>query len=185
MALYRNIAGTGAQVGLARDYFTAYGDEGGGYMQPVESRVPYEPVDIVFYDPGFYSPGPGVVSDQPVTDTPTYTTAATSGPYPDPATVYQVQQYEPVTPIETLAPTPSPDAPAPVEQLTPSMPVTTSVPVVNERDTNLFPLLTLAFLYANMVKGERFLGANQGIAFIGGLGLLYYQFNKRAAKAAL
>jgi hypothetical protein len=162
MALYRNIAGLErTERGEINPYKLTrpIDDGGGGYTRVPISNTFLDSLDAgqVFYDPGVV---------------------------PTEATVYAVQKDEPHTQVQQVLPVQSVDLPPQDQPLTPVQTVTT-VDVVNEPTTKgLFPLLTLGLLYVTMIKGESLLGKNQGLAFVGGLGLLYYQFSKKAGTAA-
>lgn len=192
MALYRNIAG--GQVGLVQDYFTmksednsqdGYYPSGGpqqaqtfntGGLQASQLQTAALPMHAegptTFFDPWYVD---NEVTAAPVAANPGIDWHAPADvAYPPTQIVYDVRKDEPITQIAPVpvAATIETQAPAPVQY---------SANVVNQPNKkNIFPLLTLAFLYANMISGERFLNGYKKIAFVGGLGALFLQFKNQA-----
>lgn len=120
-------------------------------IQPVDGLYYGGGGDIVFYDPGTY----------------TLTPAATAT----------------VTPAQPL---PVPDEPTPVTtpvtptaQTTDTVTPTADVLPAVQPEVDWLPLITVAGLFFTMFEGERFLKSSRKLAFIGGLGALYYEFARK------
>lgn len=179
MALYRNVAGAEA-LGLSQDYFTRdpnYLDDGGGGgdnydLVPVRSFDPVEQsVPTVFYDPGYVPMPPSIAPDPVVIQPPPDQVYVT----PTGATVQPpLTQIIYPTPGEIIEPV---HPPIHTEQL-PTVELH-SLPTTDQPlKRNIWPLLTLAGVLLISVKGEDLFNTKRHVAFLGGLGALYYFMNK-------
>ena|SRR5690349_5684833 len=149
MGLYRQIAGENLGLFLeAADVEMTNGGGGGGGGQ-------------VFYDPGFPIPAP-IPTTLPV-----------------------------ITPSQPLQPDDQPANVIPTNGTTSDNPVNSNTTVTEAvqaattnttppapKKKNYMPLLTLGALVFTMVKGDQVLKQHRGIAFLGGLGALFYELSQ-------
>ncbi len=149
MALYRNIAGA-EQLGLL--------------LQAVEPQdiSPYGGggYDTVFYDPGTWAIRQDTLTIDPATLQPVpVNTITPSQPLPAGDETVQTQT------VQTTAVVPTPDTPTPLPAAQPEI--------------DWYPLITIAGLFFTIFHGERILKDSNKLAFIGGLGALYYEFARK------
>ena len=114
-----------------------------------------EPMDISPYEGGgntvFYDPGTWEIRDTQTVD------PATLAPVPS------------ITPSQPLIPQTATDVTA-----------TTSTPLpVAQSEVDWLPLITIAGLFVTIFKGEQVFKNKRKLAFIGGLGALYYEFARK------
>jgi len=161
MALYRNIAG-GEKLGLLLDQFDSGGngdtfalpetDGGDTYVLPETTTITDDSGNILLNLPTATTPPP-----VPVTYDPGF-------PIEEPTTTFPLDDLIKIT-----------DKP------------TTSIPLpgggsalpVTDQPIDYMPLLTMGALVLTAVYGDRFLKKRRKLVFVGGLGLLYYQFARK------
>jgi hypothetical protein len=154
MALYRQIAGTGVP-----DRVGSYlSDKIADWVAPIfaDNSTDYVPNTLQVNDTG------GVA------------------PYTDPREWNPIDQYKPPLTTTTF-PTLTPSQPVTPDQQT--EPGTTSTPLPTDIKTavsnNLLPLVAIAGIVLVAIKGDDLLKEKRKIAFVGGLGLLYYGMKQK------
>lgn len=121
-------------------------------LQPIDGLYYGGGGDTVFYDPGTYT----------LTPTPTQTVTPSQ---PLPATT------DTSTATTTTA--------TATTQNTNAVTQTAEVLPAAKPEIDWLPLVTIAGLFFTMFEGERFLKSSRKLAFVGGLGALYFEFARK------
>lgn len=176
MALYRNVAGVGLLYdqtdteGLDSTYTNTYFDP----LPTTYTAIPAADSPKVYYDPGTPTVDSSAIPGVTVTD------SGGTIPVHDPATTdFTDTDYEDFyTPPILPGPADTPKEGLPTSTTTATTPQVLPPDTPTNLKSSALSLLTLAGLLVVAIKGDDLLGKRRKIAYMGGLGLLYYTMSK-------